>query len=170
MEEYEDVKGAFINKVIRTGKTLYQQPGQEKKRVQKTMNHRETIKKLVREWLKKARSDLRAAEALIELDSPPEDIICFHAQQAAEKYLKGLLLFHQIEFEKTHNLVYLKDLCASEDPAFNSITSGIISLNPYAVAVRYPDDFRDYSLEDEREAIQMAQQVESFVLERLPEF
>ncbi len=79
MEEYEDVKGAFINKVVRTGKTLYQQPGQEKKRVQKTMNHRDTIKKLVREWFKKARSDLIAAEALIELDSPPEDIICFHS-------------------------------------------------------------------------------------------
>ena len=164
VEEYEDVKGAFINKVIRTGKTLYQQPGQEKKRVQKTMNHRDTITKLVWERFKKARSDLRDAEALIELDSPYEDIICLHSQQAAEKYSKGLLVFHQIEFEKTHSLVHLEDLCALAEPAFNSITSEIISLNPYAVAVSYPEDFRDYSLEDARDAIQVAQKLESFVL------
>ena len=42
---------------------------------------------LIRGWLEKARRDLRVA--LRELTSPEPfmDIICFHAQQTAEKYL-----------------------------------------------------------------------------------
>ncbi|HXJ91993.1 MAG TPA: HEPN domain-containing protein [Terriglobia bacterium] len=47
---------------------------------------------LARGWFLKAESDLRTAERMIEGDGP-YDTACFHAQQAVEKYLKGLLTF-----------------------------------------------------------------------------
>ena len=48
---------------------------------------------LVRAWFAKASSDLRSAEIIIASDAKdlPSDAVCFHCQQAAEKYLKGFL-------------------------------------------------------------------------------
>ena len=45
---------------------------------------------LARGWFLKAESDLITARHMVESDGP-YDTACFHAQQAAEKYLKGLL-------------------------------------------------------------------------------
>jgi HEPN domain-containing protein len=44
---------------------------------------------LVRGWVRKARSDVIAVEALINANAL--DTACFHAQQAAEKYLKAYM-------------------------------------------------------------------------------
>ncbi len=65
---------------------------------------------VVRAWFKKAENDLINAENTIKMDAPPTDTICFHAQQCAEKYLKGFLTFHQIGFPKTH---YSRGSCFS---------------------------------------------------------
>lgn len=40
-------------------------------------------------WCQKADTDLKVANYEIEHDDPALDIICFHAQQASEKYLKA---------------------------------------------------------------------------------
>lgn len=48
---------------------------------------------LVRGWLRKAASDVVSMEAT--LGTTALDGACFHAQQAAEKYLKGFLAYHQ---------------------------------------------------------------------------
>ena len=42
---------------------------------------------LVRQWLGKADQDIKACEALLAADPPFLYPACFHAQQAAEKYL-----------------------------------------------------------------------------------
>ena len=42
-----------------------------------------------RAWLAKAASDLAAAERLLAA-AGPYDAVCFHAQQACEKALKGV--------------------------------------------------------------------------------
>ena len=41
----------------------------------------------LRQWLEKAEHDLIAAEYLAMHYPTPDSIICFHCQQAAEKYL-----------------------------------------------------------------------------------
>ena len=51
----------------------------------------------VKAWFKKAENDLINAENTIKMESPPTDTICFHAQQCAEKYLKGFLTFHETD-------------------------------------------------------------------------
>jgi HEPN domain-containing protein len=68
----------------------------------------------VRRWLTKANNDLKVAEHEIVLR--PEDMvteaICFHCQQAVEKFLKAYLITNEIEFGRTHNLEYLLELCS----------------------------------------------------------
>jgi len=60
-------------------------------------------------WFLKAESDLNTAQRMAESDGP-YDTACFHAQQAAEKYLKGLLAFQGEPFPRTHNLEELQRL------------------------------------------------------------
>jgi HEPN domain-containing protein len=57
-------------------------------------------------WLRYARDDLRAAELLAGQGDVPR-AACFHAQQAAEKAIKGSLIFLQTGFRKTHDLELL---------------------------------------------------------------
>ena len=52
-----------------------------------------TITKYVRYWFERGNDDLRACEILMKENGTP-NTICFHAQQAAEKYLKGFLAYN----------------------------------------------------------------------------
>jgi HEPN domain-containing protein len=63
------------------------------------------LRELVLQWLEKAAADFGAAEQLRAQSGRFREIIAFHCQQAAEKYLKALLVRHQIEFPKTHEAV-----------------------------------------------------------------
>jgi HEPN domain-containing protein len=56
----------------------------------------------VRGWFLKAESDFITAERGVE-SGGPYGTACFHAQQAVEKYLKGLLALHSQAFHQTHN-------------------------------------------------------------------
>lgn len=42
-------------------------------------------------WFNKGNNDLIAGSHILTMPEPPTDIVCFHSQQAAEKYLKGFL-------------------------------------------------------------------------------
>lgn len=62
-------------------------------------------------WVHKAENDLRTAEYVLTMPSDcPTDTVCFHCQQAGEKYLKALLALHQVEFPRTHDLIALLNL------------------------------------------------------------
>ena len=71
---------------------------------------------VVNAWFKKAENDLKNAEHTMQMEEPPYDTICFHAQQCAEKYLKGFLTYHEIEFPKTHSLENLVLLSSQVEP------------------------------------------------------
>ena len=49
-------------------------------------------------WLRYAREDLATAEAILTSASPSPRNACFLAQQTAEKALKSILIFLQIEY------------------------------------------------------------------------
>lgn len=49
---------------------------------------------LFRKWVAKAEEDLLAAETLLQQEPVLASVVCFHSQQAAEKYLKALLALH----------------------------------------------------------------------------
>jgi HEPN domain-containing protein len=117
---------------------------------------------LVREWMHKAEHDLGMAE--LALESRPEytDSICFHCQQAVEKYLKAYLVQLNIRFERKHNLGYLLDLINENKPVPEEIYDMVEKLEDYAVEVRYPDDWIEISLEEAQEAFELAKKVKEF--------
>jgi len=94
----------------------------------------------LKNWLFRANEDIAVIENLS--GSGPElyaSTICFHAQQAVEKFLKAFLIFHNIDFPKTHDLEFLLFECQKIDPTGFDFDFG--SLTDFGVSVRYPDDF-----------------------------
>ncbi len=120
---------------------------------------------LVRGYLRKAGGDCLAMQA--SLTAGAMDAACFHAQQAAEKYLKAFLTEWSVDFPFSHNLAKLVELCATLDPAFKSLHSLVVPLTPYAVELRYDADFWP-TAESAQEAIASALSVKDFILSRLP--
>lgn len=122
----------------------------------------------VRAWLSKAANDLRGAR--IDLDALPplvEDAL-FHAQQAAEKTLKGFLTAHDKPFKKTHDLDELGRACLELDSSLNESLQPVIPLTVFAWEFRYPGDTVVPSTMEAREALTLATTLHGAVLHRLP--
>lgn len=115
----------------------------------------------------KAEEDLSAAKSLITYGQTFISTVCFHSQQAAEKYLKAFLTYHQIEFPKTHDIDELLDLVARVDNEIAESLRDVIVLTNYGVDVRYPGDFPDVTGNAAQQAITMAEKVRRSVLELL---
>jgi HEPN domain-containing protein len=125
---------------------------------------------LVRIWLLKAHSDLHTAIQIGGLPDGHLDAGIYHCQQAAEKVLKGYLLFREVSFEKTHDL---KKLLRQAEPlaaGFDQFQETAAVLTPYAAAYRYPGEFAtlEPSREEFAEAVRQAQAIYDFVLNLLP--
>ncbi len=97
--------------------------------------------KFIEEWLRFADTDLATAEFLQKMRPQPLEIICYHCQQAAEKYLKGYLISQNGEEPpKTHDLVALCEMCMKYDATFNEIAKPCGVLTRYGVQPRYPHE------------------------------
>ena len=100
------------------------------------------MNEVLEEWIAKAEEDYRAARRLLRYSlHPTYNITCFCCQQCAEKYLKALLVHHNIEFEKRHDLLYLLNILLPIEPSLELIRDELRKLNRFAVDVRYPGDF-----------------------------
>ncbi|MFV9507359.1 MAG: HEPN domain-containing protein [Oscillochloridaceae bacterium umkhey_bin13] len=121
---------------------------------------------LVRGWLLKGDSDLATARLVINSNGP-YDTACFHAQQAAEKYLKGFLAHAGLPLPFTHNLEELEQRCAAAAPAPDFSNIDLTILTPYAVQLRYDPGFWPEQ-DTAREAVDLATQVRAAVLTVLP--
>jgi HEPN domain-containing protein len=119
---------------------------------------------LVRQWLEKAASDLEAAEQLSAQAGRLREIIAFHCQQAAEKYLKALLVRRQVEFPKTHEIGKLLDLAATLEGDITNSLREAEKLTPFGVEARYPSDAPELLPGGEFEAIAMAHAVRDAVM------
>ena len=96
---------------------------------------------LAKEWLRYAKSDLNTAKHMFEDVHPKEtEISCYHTQQCAEKSLKAYLIAKETDPPHTHDLVELVRLCIAYEASFSTIQPYCVSLNPYGVHVRYPNE------------------------------
>lgn len=91
------------------------------------------------EWVAKADGDAEGARMLLREYKPEiAHLIAFSCQQAAEKYLKAILIHDKVHFPRTHDLVQLKLLCSARRPDITGIEEPVAFLAPFAVNVRYP--------------------------------
>lgn len=107
--------------------------------------------------------DYHSAEKLMSGLKQFPDTAVYHCQQAAEKILKAFLTFYEIDFQKSHNLVNLINLCSRQNAAFNRFHTHAEILTPYVTAFRYPGDYFEPEMEDVREAFRLAKEVLEFV-------
>jgi len=123
----------------------------------------------VRMWLDKANNDLKNAEIILasQAEALPLDTACFHCQQAAEKFIKAFLVFHGKQFPFTHNLADLVALCMQVNLAFAAIQRKAETLTPFAVEIRYPDDFYMPTRQETEEAFAIAVEIKAFISARL---
>jgi len=126
---------------------------------------------LSRAWLLKAHSDLHTAQQIGTLPDGHLDAGIYHCQQAAEKTLKGFLIFHGKPFEKVHDVGKIIEQAVRINPAFRQHEDAADALTPYSVAYRYPDEqgFLEPSREEFDEALEHAKGIYDFVLSQLPE-
>ncbi|MBI1926620.1 HEPN domain-containing protein [Candidatus Poribacteria bacterium] len=94
---------------------------------------------LVDEWVEKAEADYQAAVDLNRRRKVPlPDVVCYHCQQCAEKYLKAYLIAQGIIPSLTHDLEQLLKACVQHDTTLIRWLPSVQFLNPYGVLIRYP--------------------------------
>lgn len=121
----------------------------------------------VKEWIRKAENDYAGALHIFRRrKSPLPDLVCFHCQQAAEKYLKAFLIFKDVSFPKIHDLLALLELCQKYRTDFELWRESFELLNPYSVQFRYPGE--EASVEEARAAVQAIKQIRTFMRSCLP--
>jgi len=129
--------------------------------------HDEVCWGLVQAWLRKAREDMTAARVLLDGLPGPFDTVAFHAQQAAEKLLKALLVYHQIDPPRTHDLSQLLQLLADAEPTVAQRARAAQDLTPHGVLLRYPGDYEPTDRDTAARLVGLAELVQSVVMEAL---
>lgn len=121
-------------------------------------------------WLRQAESDFSALDILFQAGK--YDLVCFLAQQVAEKALKAYLFLQEEEPPPAPSIARLCSAAAQFDPSFQTLRSEVKKLTPYYVDARYPNALEEipalyFEARDAEEAIQLAEQTLRFVRERL---
>jgi HEPN domain-containing protein len=109
------------------------------------------------DWLSHAKSDLRLAHLAAGDESVRREQVCFHAQQAAEKAIKAVLLARKIEFPLTHDIEELLEIAQDNGVKLSEDIQEAGLLTPYAVESRYPGYLFEITEEDLKEAVQTAE-------------
>ncbi|MCE9612845.1 MAG: HEPN domain-containing protein [Lentisphaerae bacterium] len=112
------------------------------------------------DWLRHAHSDLvlagmRKSKRLLY------EHLCFHAQQAAEKSIKAVLVHHGIQIPRSHDLAYLMGML----PGAVRIPPSLIELpilTKYAVQQRYPGEAAPLTSKHRSAALHLAHEAVSW--------
>ena len=110
--------------------------------------------------------DIKASETLAnERDGEfYSSIICFHSQQAIEKYLKAFLMYNEASIPKTHDLLRLAAFCSDFNTVFAEFElEGFAS---YGVDIRYDDP--QPTFDEAKNSIVVAKKVMDYVVKQIP--
>ena len=113
-------------------------------------------------WMLYAEQDLKTAEVLIVQTETPPRQACWFAQQSAEKALKAILIYLQIDFPRTHDLNTLFKLIP-HSWQLNLTHPILASLTEWAVDARYPGEMPEATETDASTAVEQAQTIFSSV-------
>ena len=96
------------------------------------------MKDLTQQWLKKAESDMTIARRLLKDEPKETDGICYHCQQAAEKFLKAMIQELGMTIPRIHDLNKLVELLVPSISGFSVLRRKLTRLTRFAVDYRYP--------------------------------
>ena len=113
------------------------------------------------EWYRMADNDFDSAEWLNKAVQKHYEIICYHCSQATEKYLKGYLIYNDIIPPKTHDLIFLHNLCFELNKDFEDVRNECGFLNRFANDIRYPHQY-ETSETDVNNAINTVVKIRNF--------
>jgi HEPN domain-containing protein len=123
---------------------------------------------IVREWLDKADEDFGFAESCMRQESTFYPQVCFHFQQAAEKYLKAFIIAKGLAFSKVHDLVHLLRICSAQSLAFSGLEEDCVLLNTAYIETRYPVHWpTNYTRESAEQAFISAERIAKVVRSQL---
>jgi HEPN domain-containing protein/predicted nucleotidyltransferase len=133
-----DSVGSFVYPVLREGEVVYGVDDRD-----------EHVR------LRYAEEDLEAARRMVEGRGWAPRVACFHAQQAAEKALKAVLVREGIPLQFTHNLELLRDL-VPQGRRTASVEGDLGRLSRRAGVPRYPGPGPDATADEAREELALA--------------
>ena len=125
------------------------------------MNAKNLVK-LAKPWFEHGDRDLSDAKLLLREGGFP-NTICFHCQQAVEKYLKGYLVYNGLDIKdefKIHDLIKLLKYCRKFNTIFDEYQEEAEILNLYYIESRYPADTpQDYLDTEVKQTIEYAEEI-----------
>ena len=93
-------------------------------------------RELVHEWFRFANMDLDLAKHTLEtMYPPPLEIICYHCQQAAEKFIKGVIISFGV-----HDLSKLLNTLVPLTDIPETFMESAERLTMFGVRIRYPNE------------------------------
>lgn len=119
------------------------------------------------QWLRLAESDLALGKLGRESPDILPEQVCFHAQQAIEKAIKGLMVHLHIRFPPVHDLEQLLEILRQAKMSLPEWSDELLEVTPYAVQTRYPGDWEEISLAERDKAIELAGMTLSWVRSKL---
>jgi HEPN domain-containing protein len=90
------------------------------------------------DWIEKAEGDWKVARRELAAADPVWHVVCFLAQQCAEKYFKASLEEANLAYSKTHDLVVLLGQTKGLLPELEATRQTLAELTTFGVAARYP--------------------------------
>ena len=105
-------------------------------------------------WMKRAESAL-ALGFVAKTDEIFFEDLCFQLQQAVEKAMKALLVYHEIEPPITHSFaILIREIKKKLDVPER--LEHVVELEDYAVQTRYPGDYTPVDESEYRQASEIA--------------
>lgn len=131
------------------------------------------VSSTVKGWYSKANDDLIGARSLWSTSNPRVWLLVgFHCQQAAEKAMKGFLLFNGKRIQKGprgHSIEELSQDVVGLAPELTDLLRQAAELTPYAVQFRYPDAASATIVADDiKRALALAEKVVDEMCSRIP--
>jgi len=121
----------------------------------------------IQAWITKGDHDLGTAQIVFSQIKEYKDTVCFHCQQAVEKYLKGLLVHLDIEFKYKHSLIYLFNLLSEKIEIPEIMFENAVKLENFAVEFRYPNEIIEPTDNEIDNFFEIVINIRNFVVEEL---
>lgn len=118
-------------------------------------------------WLEFAKYDLVSARGLLKIEVFSTCV--YHCQQCAEKSLKAYLVFKGERIIKTHDLIFLVDVCRKFDVDFDRIKKDAKAIKPFATEFRYPSEHEIPDYDEASIALKQTNRIFRFVLKKVSE-